>query len=133
MTHTSMLWKRVFSTIALAFVSLTLVWSGTAQAAQTDVALTNTPSSLVPYASYLYLFMPSSQTFITLPLANGARPARVAVSGTHPTHVWVTEYGLNRIAHVVFTNTTSYSLAAEYPITSQANSGPFLITVDGSN
>jgi streptogramin lyase len=55
----------------------------------------------------------------------------VAVTGTSPTHVWVTEHGLDRITHVVFTNTADY-MQTSYSITSTANSGPFLITVDGS-
>jgi streptogramin lyase len=128
MIHNLSRWKRALWAVALALVGLVLVWSGTAQLSRAEIAV----DSSAPYASYLYLFAPDTQTFITVSLSDGARPAGVAVSGTNPTHVWVSEYGLNRIAHVVFTSTASYTLAAEYPITSTPNSGPFLIAIDGS-
>jgi streptogramin lyase len=133
MTRNMLIWKRALWSVGLALVGLALVWSGTAHVSRAEVAAASTSTSPAPYASYLYLFIPGTQTFITMPLSNGALPAGVAVSGTNPTHVWVTEYGLNRITHIVFTSTASYTLAAEYLISSTANSGPFLITIDGSN
>jgi streptogramin lyase len=53
------------------------------------------------------------------------------VTSTNPTHVWIAEYGLSRISHVIFSDTTNYTQVA-YSITSTANSGPLLITVDGN-
>ncbi len=55
----------------------------------------------------------------------------MAVTGTNPTHVWIAEYGLNRVTHVVFTNTANYTQTA-YPITSTAQSGPYRIAVAGN-
>lgn len=80
--------------------------------------------------SYLYRFDPSSQTFFTLALTSGAQPVGVAVTGTNPTHVWIAEYGLNRLSQVTFTSTADY-IQSLYPITSAENSGPFLITLSG--
>lgn len=133
MTRNFSVWKRALLTVGLALAGLALVWNGTAEVSRAGVKPLSIPNSPAPNASYLYLFMPGTQTFITMPLSSGALPTGVAVSGTNPTHVWVTEYGLNRIAHVVFTSTTSYTLAAEYSISAPTNSGPFLITVDGAN
>jgi streptogramin lyase len=82
--------------------------------------------------SYLYRFDTTSQSFFTIPLSTGAVPIGVAVTGTNPTHIWIAEQGLNRITQVVFTGTTDYTQTT-YPITSTANSGPFLIAVDGSS
>jgi streptogramin lyase len=65
-------------------------------------------------------------------LSNGTVPIGVAVTGTNPTHVWIAEYGLNRITHVTFTSTANYTQTA-YPVTSTVNSGPFLITFAGSS
>jgi len=133
MTQKFLVWKRALLTVGLTLTGLALVWSGMAEVSRAGVKALNTPGSPAPYASYLYLFVPGTQTFITMPLTSGSLPAGIAVSDTNPTHVWLTEYGLNRIAQVVFTSTTSYTLAAEYPISSPTNSGPFLITVDGAN
>ncbi|GEM_PF-2086004 len=133
MTRNFSVWKRALLTAGLALAGLALVWNGTTEVSHAGVKPLNILDSPVPNASYLYLFMPDTQTFITIPLSSGALPTGVAVSGTNPTHVWVTEYGLNRIAHVVFTSTTSYTLAAEYLLSAPTNSGPFLITADGAD
>ncbi len=81
-------------------------------------------------AGFLYRFDAASQSFFTIPLSIGAVPMGVAVTGTNPVHVWVAEYGANRIGHLVFTDTAHYQLI-EYAITLTANSGPYRIAVAG--
>ncbi len=89
-------------------------------------------TAMSPGTSYLYRFDATAQTFITIPLAPGSQPIGLAVTGTHPTHVWFTEYGRNRIGHVVYTGTADYQLN-EYLITSTTDSGPYRLTIDGSD
>lgn len=124
--------QRVLWTAGLALVILISVWISTVTVLHAEVSGPGSSGGTAPYASFLFLFDPVTSAFITIPLSSGALPTGVAVTGTHPTHVWVTESGLNRIAQVVFTDTTSYTLAAEYPIAWPTNSRPFLITVDES-
>jgi streptogramin lyase len=87
------------------------------------------PQTVEPGASFLFRFDATSQTFLTIPLPSGSNPVGVAVTGTNPTHVWVAEYGLNQIGHLVFTDTSDYELI-EYAITSTTNSGPYRVTID---
>jgi len=122
-------WKRL--TVAVGLAVMTLL-AATALIDQSRAEASRLNSiSVGARASYLYRFDAAAQTFFTIPLSNGAVPIGVAVTGTNPTRVWIAEYGLNRVSHVIFTDTTNYAQTI-YPITSTANSGPFLITVDGS-
>ena len=82
-------------------------------------------------ASYLFRFDANAQTFVTIPLPTGSTPIGVAVTGTQPTHVWLTEMGRNQIGHVIYTDTNDYQLI-EYPVTSTSSSAPFRLTIDGS-
>ena len=122
------LWKRLTAVIGLALISLLALLNLTGLL----LAKANTARGTVSTAaaSFLYRFDPTSQSFFTIPLPNGAAPIGVAVTGTNPTQVWIAEHGLNRITQVIFTNTTNYAQTA-YPVTSTANSGPFLITLAG--
>ncbi len=88
-------------------------------------------STTAPQSSYLFRFDPAAQTFYTLTLPMGSIPYGVAVTGTNPTHVWVAEFGRNRIGHLIYTNTNDVRWI-EYPVTSTVNSGPFRITVHGN-
>jgi streptogramin lyase len=81
---------------------------------------------------FLYRFDPTAQTFVTISLSAGAMPVDVVVTGTLPTHVWFTEFGGNQIGHVIFTNTSDYRLV-EYPIAFPTNSGPYRLTVAGTD
>jgi len=89
------------------------------------------PAGLTPQSSFLFRFDPTSQTFYTYPLPMGSMPYGVAVTGTNPTHVWVAEYGRDRIGHLIYTNTNNVEWI-EYPVTSTANSGPFRLALDGN-
>ena len=88
--------------------------------------------STVATSSYIYRFDPVAQTFVTIPLPIGSVPMHGVVTGTAPTHVWVTEYGRNQIGHLVFTNTNSFAWT-EYPVTSTGNSRPYRIAVAGNS
>jgi streptogramin lyase len=81
--------------------------------------------------NYIYRFDPSAQTFITISLPDNSRPGDLVVSGTNPTHVWVTEPGSNRLAHLVYTETDKYHLT-EWSITSTVNSQPYRLTLMGT-
>ncbi len=118
------------STVAIGLaVSLLLVTTVLVGRSRAEASRLNSNSAGA--RSYLYRFDAAAQTFFTIPLSNGALPMGVAVTGTNPTHVWIAEYGLDRITQVVFTDTTNYAQTA-YPITATTKSGPFLITIDGS-
>ncbi len=129
MSRQGPLLMRLISIIALALAS-GIALSALINSSQVDARATHDALS-IPKASFLYRFDTMAQSFFTIPLSNDAVPIGVAVTGTSPTHVWVAEHGLDRITQVVFTNTSDY-MQTSYSITSTANSGPFLITVDGS-
>ncbi len=120
---------RLMVVIGLALASW-FALSGLTDLAQVEAHITRDATS-TPGTSFLYRFDTTAQTFFTIPLSNNAVPIGVAVTGTNPTHVWIAEHGLDRITHVIFTDTANYTQTS-YPITATANSGPFLITVDGS-
>lgn len=82
--------------------------------------------------NYVYRFDPRAQTFITISLPDNSRPGDLVVSGTNPTHVWVTEPGCNRLAHLVYTNTEAggYQLT-EWSITSTVGSQPYRLALMG--
>lgn len=97
-------------------------------------SLHSTPAVAGPIAtgaSYLFRFDANAQTFVTIPLPTGSTPIGVAVTGTQPTHVWLTEMGRNQIGHVIYTDTNDYQLI-EYPVTSTSSSAPFRLTIDGN-
>jgi streptogramin lyase len=121
-------WKQATIAIGVA-VGILLITTVLVHQSRVEAGRLNSISAGV--RSYLYRFDAAAQTFFTIPLSNGAVPNGVAVTGTNPTHVWIAEYGLNRITHVVFTNTTNYTQTA-YPITSTAQSGPNRIAVAGN-
>ena len=85
-----------------------------------------------PQSSFLYRFDSDSQTFLTLTLPTGSTPYGVAVTGANPTHVWVPEYGVNQIGHLIYTDTDDYKWIT-YSVASTANSGPFRIAVNGND
>jgi len=128
MNRQGLLWKQLMVVIGLAFISLLAVL-GLAGLPQVE-AQTARAAASTARASFLYRFDTTSQSFFTIPLSNGAVPIGVAVTGTNPTHIWIAENGLNRITQVIFTNTSDYAQTA-YPVTSTANSGPFLIALAG--
>jgi streptogramin lyase len=128
MNRHGLMGKRLTMGIGLALISLLVVVGlcGSPGAAAQPARETASSGG----ASVLYRFNPTSRSFFTIPLSNGALPIGVAVTGTHPAHVWIAEYGLNRITRVIFTGTADYAQTA-YPVTSTANSGPFLIALAG--
>lgn len=121
--------RRLTAVVGLALICLFVLLSFTRlpQVEAHTTRLTSTPG-----VSYLYRYDPTSKSFITIPLSTGALPVGVAVTGVNPTHVWVAEYGLNRITRVTYTGTANYTQSV-YPIASSANSGPYRITVNGNN
>ena len=121
------LWKRLTVIVGLAVASLLIVF-GLNGLPQVRAHGARTAAGVIG-ASYLYRFNPVSHSYFTLPLSIGAIPAGVAVTGTSPTHVWVAEYGANRIGQLIFTDTAHYRLI-EYAITSTLSSGPYRIAVD---
>jgi streptogramin lyase len=130
MQRYGLLWRRLTAVVGLAFICLFVLLSFTGLP-QVEAHPTRSVAS-TPGASYLYRFDPTSKSFFTISLSNGALPIGVAVTGTNPTHVWVAEYGLNRIRRVIFTGTANYAQAV-YPIASSANSGPYRIAVRGND
>ncbi len=129
MTYQRLEWKR--STVAFGLAVFTLIVA-TLLVGQARVEAGPLNSISAGARSYLYRFDPAAQTFFTIPLSDGALPTGVVVTGTNPTHVWIAEYGLNRVTHVVFTNTANYAQTA-YPITSSVKSGPYRIAVQGND
>jgi len=121
-------WKQLMIvtglTVSLLLVTTVLVGQSRVEASQLN-------SNSTGVRSYLYRFDAAAQTFFTIPLENGALPTGVAITGTTPTHVWIAEYGLNRITHVVFTDTAHYTQTG-YSITSTAQSRPYRIAVSGN-
>ncbi len=130
MSRQGPLLMRLISIIALALAS-GIALSALINSSQVDARATHDALS-IPKASFLYRFDTMAQSFFTIPLSNDAVPIGVAVTGTSPTHVWVAEHGLDRITHVVFTNTSDY-MQTSYSITSTANSGPYRIAVHGND
>jgi streptogramin lyase len=128
MNHQRLDWTRLTVASSLAAIALLVA---TLLIGQARVEAGQLSSIAAGTRSYLYRFDAAAQTFFTIPLANDAVPTGVAVTGTNPTHVWIAEYGLNRVTHVVFTNTANYTQTA-YPITSTAQSGPYRIAVAGN-
>jgi streptogramin lyase len=87
--------------------------------------------------NYIYRFEPPAQTFITITLPDTSQPGALVVSGSNPTHVWITEPSSNRLAHLVYTGTTSTTGTADFQltelaITSTVNSQPYRLTLQGS-
>jgi streptogramin lyase len=130
MNRHGLMWKRLTMAIGLALTSLLAVLGLSGLPGAEAQPARETAS--VRGASFLYRFNPTSQSFFTIPLSNGALPIGVAVTGTNPAHVWIAEYGLSRITQVIFTGTADYTQSA-YPVTSTVNSGPFLIALAGRN
>ncbi len=128
MNRHGLMWKRLPMVIGLALTTLLAVLGLSGLRGAEALPARETGSS--GGASFLYRFNPTSQSFFTIPLSNGALPIGVAVTGTIPAHVWIAEHGLNRITQVIFTGTANYAQTA-YPITSTANNGPFLIALAG--
>jgi streptogramin lyase len=129
MKHQRLPWTRL---IAAAGLAVTILLTVVMLVDQPQAAAgTLRPLIVSGQPGFLYRFDPTAQSFFTIPLSNGAVPIGVAVTSTNPTHVWIAEYGLSRISHVIFSDTTNYTQIA-YSITSTANSGPLLITVDGN-
>ena len=130
MNRYGLVWKRLTVVMGLAFISLLGLLSFNrlpqveAQTARIAAGTTG--------ASFLYRFDTTAHSFFTIPLSSSVVPIGVAVTGTNPTQVWIAEHGLNRLTRVIFTGTADYAQTT-YPITSTANSGPFLITLDGNN
>src|SRR3972149_3064404 len=114
--------------VGIALVGLLAFWTGLRVEERTLAA----PASPTPQSSFLFRFDPASQAFYTYPLPMGSTPYGVAVTGTDPTHVWVAEYGRDRIGHLVYTD-TNHVAWIEYPVTSTANSGPFRLALDGNS
>jgi streptogramin lyase len=122
-------WRSLAFALSLAALTGAIVWLGLGErslAAERHQPVTSLSES------YLYRFDAIAQTFVTIPLAAGSQPIGLAMTGTLPTHVWFTEYGRNRIGHIVYTGTADYELI-EYPITSTGDSGPYRLTIDGSD
>ncbi len=130
MNRHGLMWKRLTMVIGLALTSLLAVL-GLNGRPQVKAQPARDTASMAG-ASFLYRYNMASQSFITIPLSNGALPTGVAVTGTNPAHVWIAEYGLNRIRQVTFTDTAHYAQAV-YSITSAVNSGPYRITVAGND
>jgi streptogramin lyase len=86
----------------------------------------------VAQPNYLYRFDPNTQTWFTYTLPIGSLPSSVVATGTNPVHVWIAESGLNRIGHLIYTNTNNFAFI-EYPIDSTCNSQPFRLALDGNN
>jgi streptogramin lyase len=120
-----------------AIVTIVVVMSGLALQAGLSLAA-GVPGDLAPRSmvatgsSFIYRFDPVAQTFMTIPLPIGSIPMHAVVTGTAPTHVWLTEHGRNQIGHLVFTNTNSFAWT-EYPVTSTTNSGPYRIAISGNS
>lgn len=123
-----LMWRRLTVVVGLACATL-LVVLGLSSLSRAEAQATHETANTTP-PGFLYRFDPTAQSFFTIPLSNNAMPIGVAVTGTNPTRVWIAEYGLNRISQVTFTSTADYTQTA-YPIMSTANSGPFLIALDG--
>ena len=92
------------STIAIGLAAMALIVTALL-VGQSRVEAGQLNANSAGVRSYLYRFDPAAQTFFTIPLSTGAMPSGVAVTGTNPTHVWIAESGLDRITHVVFTDT----------------------------
>jgi streptogramin lyase len=118
--------------LGVAAVALTLLLMGLQDSralAERNGPALSTPA---PQSSFLYRFDSVSKTFFTLTLPTGSTPYGVAVTGTSPTHVWVPEYGVNQIGHLIYTDTDHYQWIT-YSVASTANSEPFRIAVNGND
>ncbi len=131
MNRYGLIGRRLTVVIGLALLSLLGLLSFN-RLPHAEAQTTRTATASTTRASFLYRFDTTAQSFFTVPLSDGAVPIGVDVTGTNPTQVWIAEHGGNRLTRVVFTSTADYVQTA-YPITSTANSGPFLIALDGNN
>jgi len=122
-------WALTLSVAAFGLAILLVGLQDSRALAERNSAALSTPA---PQSSFLYRFDSASQTFFTLTLPTGSTPYGVAVTGTSPTHVWVPEYGVNQIGHLIYTDTDDYQWIT-YSVTSTANSGPFRIAVNGND
>lgn len=123
-------WLQLIAAVMLAAIGIGIVLT-TVPAPR---SISARPVDLSPAigASYLYRFNPNSQTWFTYTLPPGSLPTSVATTGTNPTHIWVAEYGSNKIGHLIYTD-TSHTAFVEYSITSTSNSQPFRLTLDGNS
>ncbi|HLF27036.1 MAG TPA: hypothetical protein VJG32_11920 [Anaerolineae bacterium] len=123
--------QRWLIVLCIPLAVLIALFSGLFASQEARAGQSEASAALTPRSSYLYRFNPVAQTFFTVPLQLGSTPYGVAVTGANPTHVWVAEYGLNRIGHLIYTSTVSSSYIS-YPVTSTANSGPFRLALHGN-
>jgi streptogramin lyase len=117
---------RIAGAGLLSLAALIGVLTATRPVRLTSATVNTDP--IAALSSYLFRFDPLSETFYTYTLPLGSTPYHVAVTGSNPTHVWLTESGRDVIGHLIFTdaNQTAYE---EYPITSTAHSMPFRLAV----
>jgi streptogramin lyase len=123
-----MTWRglRLIAVVTLAVIG---VWWVTLPAR--SISARPTESGPAVGSSYLYRFDTGSKTWFTYTLPADSLPASVVTTGTNPTHVWITEYGVNKIGHLIYTNALSISFV-EYPITATVNSRPFRLALAGN-
>jgi len=116
--------------LSIAVVTLAVLLLGLGADARALVDSVTVSQGPEPQSSFLFRFDPASQTFYTYSLPTGGLPYCVAVTGTNPTHVWVAEYGRDRIGHLIYTDTNDIAWI-EYPVTLTMNSGPFRLALAG--
>ncbi len=120
--------KRGVLAVGLAIAVTAVLSAILTTSRQVEAYTGDAASSTIMKVSYLYRFDPATQGFFTVTLTADTQPVGVAVTGTNPTHVWFTEYGADRIGHVVFTDTMNYTLV-EHLV--PPGSKPYLITLAG--
>lgn len=117
---------RLFAVVALAALG---VWWVNLPAR--SISARSTAEAPAVGSSYVYRFDSISQTWFTYTLPVGSLPASVVTTGTNPVHVWIAEYGSNKIGHLIYTSPLTISFV-EYPITSTVNSQPFRLALSGN-
>jgi streptogramin lyase len=122
-------WLRSIAALMLAAIGIGVLLVNAPAARSISAHIADSPPAV--QSSFLYRFDPNSQTWFTYTLPIGSLPSSVVTTGTNPTHVWIAEYGLNKIGHLIYTDTNHISFI-EYPVTSTVNSQPFRLTLNGN-
>jgi streptogramin lyase len=120
------IWRvsRLLAAIAISVLALFVL---SPQRSIRSFAVISPPA---PQSSYLFRFDPVNQTFFTYTLPFASLPTDIVVTGSLPTHIWIAEHGIDRIGHLIYTDSSQMEWH-EYPLA--IDSRPFRMALDQNN